>query len=120
MTDVVFICYPKCSTCKKAQAWLTDHGIEFTVRDIVTDNPQAAELRTWHHISRLPIRRFFNTSGMIYREQNIKEKLDAGLSDEDAYELLATNGMLVKRPIIVGKDVVVTGFREADWERALL
>ncbi|MEG0505833.1 MAG: arsenate reductase family protein [Raoultibacter sp.] len=117
---MVFVCYPKCSTCKKAQKWLTDHGISFTVRDIVTDNPQAVELQEWHQASGLPIRRFFNTSGMLYREQNIKEKLDAGMSDEEAYELLSTNGMLVKRPIIVGKGVVLTGFREADWERALL
>lgn len=120
MADIVFICYPKCSTCKKARAWLDDHGIAYVERDIVLDNPSSDELAAWHRESGLPIRRFFNTSGMLYREQNIKEKLDQGLSDEQAYELLATNGMLVKRPLVVGGGFVLTGFREADWERALL
>ncbi len=120
MADIVFICYPKCSTCKKARAWLDDHGIAYVERDIVLDNPSSDELAAWHRESGLPIRRFFNTSGMLYREQNIKEKLDQGLSDEQAYELLATNGMLVKRPLVVGDGFVLTGFREVDWERALL
>lgn len=120
MADIVFICYPKCSTCKKARAWLDDHGIAYVERDIVLDNPSSDELAVWHRESGLPIRRFFNTSGMLYREQNIKEKLDQGLSDEQAYELLATNGMLVKRPLVVGDGFVLTGFREADWERVLL
>lgn len=120
MADIAFICYPKCSTCKKARAWLDDHGIAYTERDIVIDNPSSEEIATWHKASGLPIRRFFNTSGMLYREQNIKEKLDQGLSDERAYELLATNGMLVKRPLVVGDGFVLTGFREADWERVLL
>lgn len=120
MTDITFICYPKCSTCKKARAWLDDQGIAYTERDIVIDNPLPGEIAAWHKASGLPIRRFFNTSGMLYREQRIKEKLDQGLSDEQAYELLATNGMLVKRPLIVGDGFVLTGFREADWERVLL
>lgn len=120
MADIVFIWYPKCSTSKKAKKWLDDHGIAYTERDIVINNPTAAELKAWHAKSGLPLRRFFNTSGMLYREQNIKEKLDAGMPDDEAYGLLATNGMLVKRPIVVGDDFVLTGFREADWERALL
>lgn len=120
MADVTFIWYPKCSTSRKAKKWLDDHGIAYVERDIVIDNPQAAELEEWHVMSGLPIRRFFNTSGMIYREQNIKAKLDAGMADSEAYDLLATNDMLVKRPIIVGDGFVLTGFREPDWEKLLL
>lgn len=120
MADIVFIWYPKCSTSKKAKKWLDDHGVAYAKRDIVLDNPTAAELKAWHEKSGLPLRRFFNTSGMLYREQNIKEKLDAGMPDDEAYELLATNGMLVKRPIVVGGDFALTGFREADWEKTLL
>lgn len=89
-------------------------------RDIVADNPTAAELAEWHAKSGLPLRRFFNTSGQLYRQLNVKVQLDAGMSDAQAYDLLATNGMLVKRPIVVGLDFVLTGFKEADWEAALL
>lgn len=120
MGKVLFLEYPKCSTCKKAKKWLDDHGVNYADRHIVEDNPTASELAEWHARSGLPIRRFFNTSGMLYRERNIKAVLDQGISDEEAYALLAENGMLVKRPIIVGKDFVLTGFREADWEKALL
>ena len=108
MQEVLFIEYPKCSTCKKAKAWLDAHGVAYADRDIVADNPKAAELAEWHAKSGLPLRRFFNT------------QLDAGMSDAEAYDLLATNGMLVKRPIVVGPDLVLTGFKEADWEAALL
>jgi len=120
MADVLFLEYPKCSTCEKARAWLEARGVDFTARHIVEDNPTAAELKTWHAASGLPIRRFFNTSGMLYRELNIKEKLDAGLSDEEAYELLATNGMLVKRPLLIIDGVPTTpGFKETAWIEAL-
>lgn len=118
--SVLFIEYPKCSTCKKAKRWLDDHGIEYVDRHIVEENPTAEELAAWHARSGLPLRRLFNTSGMKYRELGVKDKLDAGMSDEDAYALLATDGMLVKRPLVVADDVVLTGFREAAWEEALL
>lgn len=117
---VLFIEYPKCTTCKKAKKWLDEHGVEYADRHIVEDNPTAAELAQWHERSGLPLRRFFNTSGMKYRELGIKAKLDAGMTDEEAYELLATDGMLVKRPIIVADDAVLTGFKEDTWAEALL
>lgn len=117
---VLFIEYPKCTTCKKAKKWLDGHGIEYIDRHIVEDNPTAAELAEWHGRSGLPLRRFFNTSGMKYRELGIKAKLDDGMTDEEAYELLATDGMLVKRPLIVSDDAVLTGFKEDAWAEALL
>ena len=117
---VLFIEYPKCTTCKKAKKWLDEHGVEYADRHIVEDNPTAAELSEWHERSGLPLRRFFNTSGMKYRELGIKAKLDAGMTDEEAYALLATDGMLVKRPIIVTDNAVLMGFKEAAWEEALL
>lgn len=119
-TEVLFIEYPKCSTCRKAKKWLDDHGVSYIDRNIVEDNPQAAEIADWRERSGLPLRRFFNTSGMKYRELGVKAKLDAGMSDEDARALLATDGMLVKRPIVVAGDTVLVGFREAAWEAALL
>ena len=117
---MLFVCYPKCTTCQKARKWLEEQGISYEERDIKTENPQKEELKEWYKKSGLPLKRFFNTSGMIYREQNIKAKLDAGMADSEAYDLLATNGMLVKRPIIVGDGFVLTGFREPDWEKLLL
>lgn len=117
---VLFIEYPKCTTCKKAKKWLDEHGVEYVDRHIVEDNPTAAELAEWHERSGLPLRRFFNTSGMKYRELGIKAQLDAGMSDEDAFALLATDGMLVKRPLVVGDDFVLVGFREEAWTEALL
>lgn len=117
---VLFIEYPKCTTCKKAKKWLDEHGVEYNDRHIVEDNPTAAELAEWHERSGLPPRRFFNTGGMKYRELGIKAKLDAGMTDEEAYELLATDGMLVKRPLIVADNVVLTGFKEDAWAEALL
>ncbi len=116
---VLFVEYPKCSTCKKAKAWLDAHGVAYVDRHIVEDNPTAAELAAWRERSGLPLRRFFNTSGMKYRELGVKAQLDAGMSDEDAYALLATDGMLVKRPVLVLDDTVLVGFREAEWEAAL-
>lgn len=120
MSKVLFVEYPKCSTCKKAKKWLDEHGIEYVDRHIVEDNPSAEELAKWHAKSDLPIRRLFNTSGMVYREQNIKAKLDSGITNEEAYELLATNGMLVKRPMVVGDDFLLVGFKEAEWESTLV
>lgn len=118
--SVLFIEYPKCSTCKKAKKWLDEHGVEYVDRHIVEDNPTAAELSAWHAKSGLPVRRFFNTSGMKYRELGIKAKLDVGMTDEECFDLLAADGMLVKRPLVVGDDFVLAGFKEAEWETALL
>lgn len=117
--DVLFLEYPKCSTCQKAKKWLDAHGVTYADRHIVEDNPTADELRVWHERSGLPLKRFFNTSGMLYRERNVKALLDAGMADEEAFALLAENGMLVKRPIVVGEDFVLVGFKEAEWEQAL-
>lgn len=117
---LLFIEYPKCSTCKKAKKWLDEHCVEYVDRHIVEDSPTAEELAAWHARSGLPLRRFFNTSGMKYRELGIKDKLDAGMSDEEAYALLATDGMLVKRPLVIADNAVLTGFRETAWEEALL
>ena len=112
---VLFVEYPKCSTCKKAKAWLDEHGVEYIDRDIVLDNPTADELATWIARSGLPVRRFFNSSGMKYRELGLKARLDAGMTDQECYELLATDGMLVKRPLLVGDDFAIPGFKEAAW-----
>ena len=115
---MLFVCYPKCSTCRKAQAWLDERAIEFDQRDITLDNPTADELRLWHKMSDLPLKRFFNTSGMKYRELGLKDKLPA-MTEDDMYELLATDGMLVKRPLLVLDDTVLVGFREAEWKALL-
>lgn len=120
MNTVLFVEYPKCTTCKRAKRWLEEHGIGFEARHIVDDRPSATELSAWHDRSGLPLRRFFNTSGMLYRERGVKALLDAGMSDQDAYDLLAENGMMVKRPIVVGDDFVLVGFKEKEWEAALL
>lgn len=118
--NALFLEYPKCSTCKKAKKWLDEHGIEYTDRHIVEDNPTAAELAEWMQRSGLPIRRFFNTSGMLYRELGVKAKFDAGMNDEEALALLASNGMLVKRPLIVTDETAIPGFKEDAWSEALL
>lgn len=120
MTNVLFLEYPKCSTCKKAKKWLDDHGVSYEDRHIVEDNPTVEELKAWHERSELPLRRFFNTSGILYRELGVKNRFEEGMTDEEAFDLLATNGMLVKRPLVVGKDFVLVGFKEAQWEEALL
>lgn len=117
--SVLFLEYPKCSTCKKAKKWLDEHGVEYVDRDITAENPTAAELAEWHARSGLPLRRFFNTSGMKYRELGIKAKLDAGMTDAECFDLLATDGMLVKRPLLVGDDSVIPGFKEEMWVEAL-
>ena len=114
---MLFVCYPKCSTCKKAQKWLDGSGIEYDLRDIKEDNPTREELVQWHQKSGLPLKRFFNTSGMLYRDMKLKDKLPQ-MSEDEMYDLLATDGMLVKRPILVTEDTVLPGFREAEWEKA--
>lgn len=116
---MLFIEYPECTTCKKARKWLDDHGLQYTDRHIREENPTADELRTWHAKSGLPLKRFFNTSGMLYKEMHLKNRLPE-MSEEEQYRLLATDGMLVKRPVIVTEDKVLTGFREKEWEEALL
>ena len=116
--SILFIEYPKCTTCKKAKKWLDDHGIAYEDRHIKEQNPTAEELTIWYQKSGLPIKRFVNTSGMLYREMNLKDKLPA-MTDEEILELLATDGMLVKRPLIIGDDVVLTGFKEAEWNEKL-
>lgn len=118
-SDVLFIEYPKCSTCRKAKKWLDERGIAYTDRHIVEDNPTADELRTWIATSGLPIRRFFNTSGMKYRELGMKDRFAAGISEEECLDLLSQDGMLVKRPLVVGDDFVLVGFKQAEWEQAL-
>ena len=112
---MLVLCYPKCSTCRKALNWLDERNIEFDQRDIVLDNPTIDELRLWHKSSDLPLRRFFNTSGMLYRELQLKDKLPV-MSEDEMYKLLASNGMLVKRPLLVLDDTVLVGFKEKDWE----
>lgn len=116
--EVLFLEYPKCSTCKKAKKWLDEHGVSYTARHIVEDNPSADELRAWHERGGLPLKRFFNTSGMLYREMELSKKLPE-MSEDEQYALLATNGMLVKRPLLVTADTVIPGFKEASWEEAL-
>lgn len=120
MNSILFLEYPKCSTCKKAKKWLDDHGISYEDRHIVEDNPSADELKLWQKQSGLPLRRFFNTSGMLYRELGVKKCFDEGMTDDEAFDLLATNGMLVKRPLVIGEDFVLVGFKEAQWQEALL
>jgi len=115
---MLFVCYPKCSTCQSARRWLADNNIPVEVRDIKTQNPGYEELKAWHGASGLPLKRFFNTSGLAYQSLGLKDKL-AAMSDEEQLRLLATDGMLVKRPILVGDGVVLAGFRQAEWEAAL-
>ena len=112
---MLFICYPKCSTCKKARKWLEDNKIVFEERDIKEDRPTRKELAKWHKASGLPLRKFFNTSGMLYRELQLKDKLPC-MTDDDMLDLLATDGMLVKRPLLVDGDKVLVGFKQAEWE----
>ena len=115
---MLFLCYPKCSTCRKAQAFLDARGAAYDLRDIRENNPTEDELRRWHAKSGLPLKRFFNTSGIPYRELGLSAKLPARSEDEQ-FALLATNGMLVKRPLLIGEDFVLVGFREAEWAEKL-
>ena len=109
-----FICYPKCTTCQKARKWLDDNQIAYRIRDIKLENPSIAELRQWHQKSGLPLRKFFNTSGLLYKSLELKSKLPA-MSEEDMLALLATDGMLVKRPLLIGDDFVLVGFDANTW-----
>ena len=114
----LFLEYPKCTTCKKAKAWLMENGVEFTDRHIVEETPTEEELKEWIGKSGLPLKRFFNTSGVKYRELGLKDKLN-DMTEEEQTALLATDGMLVKRPLLIGEDFVIPGFKEAAWKEAL-
>ena len=115
---MIFLEYPKCSTCKKAKAWLDRHSISYEMRDIVIDHPTKEELLKWIQLSNRPVKTFFNTSGLVYKELNLKEKLDR-LSEEEQIELLASNGKLVKRPMLISHDIVLSGFKETLWQEKL-
>lgn len=117
MVDI--ICYPRCGTCRKAVKWLEDNGIEFEYRDIKEKNPKKTELKKWYKASGLPLKKFFNTSGMLYKEMGLKDKL-ADMSEEEQIELLASDGLLVKRPILLSGKNVLVGFKESEWEAELL
>ena len=117
MVDI--ICYPRCGTCRKAVKWLEDNGIEFEYRDIKEKNPKKTELKKWYKASGLPLKKFFNTSGMLYEEMELKDKL-ADMSEEEQIELLASDGLLVKRPILLSGKNVLVGFKESEWEAELL
>lgn len=112
---MLLVHYPKCSTCQKAKKWLVEKGLEFEERDIKNQNPTKEELKLWHQKSGLPLKKFFNTSGMIYREMGLKDRL-SDMTEEEQYELLASDGMLVKRPVLVTDTAVLTGFRAKEWE----
>lgn len=116
---MLFIEYPKCSTCKKAKKWLDGKNIKYTDRHIAEDNPTYDELSEWYKKSGLPLKRFFNTSGVLYKEMALKDKLPE-MSEEEQLKLLASNGMLVKRPIVVDKDKIMVGFKEAEWEEKIV
>ena len=112
---MLFIEYPKCSTCQKAKKWLDAHDVSYVDRHIVEENPTAEELKHWHEKSGLPLKKFFNTSGILYKQMNLKDKLKE-MSEDEQLKLLATDGMLVKRPLVIGDDFVLTGFKEKEWE----
>ena len=116
--NYLFIEYPKCTTCQKAKKWLEDKNIDFTDRHIKDQQPTLDELRQWHKISGLPLKRFFNTSGLLYKELKLKDRLP-NMSDDEMYQLLATDGMLVKRPILITAKGITTGFKEAEWEKLI-
>ena len=115
---MLFVCYPRCTTCQRARVWLDEQGIPYEFRDIKLHNPSLEELRAWHARSGAPLKRFFNTSGLLYKEMGPKDRLP-GMTPEEQLALLATDGMLVKRPILVGEDFVLVGFRQEEWECAL-
>ena len=116
---MLVLVYRKCSTCLKALKWLDENGVNYEERPIVEQNPTFDELKEWHGQSGLPLKKFFNTSGLLYKEMKLKDKL-AEMSEEEQLQLLATNGMLVKRPLVVGEDYVLTGFKEAEWKEKML
>lgn len=116
---MLVLVYRKCSTCQKSLKWLEDHNVKFEERPIVEENPTYEELKVWYKKSGLPLKEFFNTSGLLYKDMGLKDKLPA-MSEEEQLKLLATNGMLVKRPLVVGEDFVLTGFREKEWEEKMV
>ena len=113
-----FICYPKCTTCQKARKWLDDNGIKYEFRDIKLDNPTLDELTGWYKKSGLPLKKFFNTSGLLYKSLDLKNKLPT-MTEDEVLKLLASDGMLVKRPLLIGDGFVLVGFKEAEWSAAL-
>ena len=113
-----FICYPKCTTCQKAKKWLDDNKIEYELRDIKLDNPTLEELTEWYKKSGLPLKKFFNTSGLLYKSLELKDKLPT-MTEEEMLNLLSTDGMLVKRPLLIGQDFVLVGFKESEWKEKL-
>ena len=115
---MLVLVYRKCSTCQRALKWLEEHKVEFEERPIVEDNPSYEELKAWYEKSGLPLKKFFNTSGMLYKEMKLKDKL-AEMGEEEQLRLLATNGMLVKRPLVIGEDYVLVGFKEKEWETVI-
>lgn len=115
---IKFICYPRCTTCQKAKKWLDDNNIEYELRDIKTDNPTLDELRLWHAASGLPLKRFFNTSGLLYKSLDLKNKLPS-MTEDEMLQLLSGDGMLVKRPLLIGEGWVLVGFKESEWEDQL-
>lgn len=115
---ITFVCYPKCTTCQKARKWLDENQIAYAFRDIKTDNPTFDELTAWHRASGLPLKKLFNTSGLLYKSMELKNKLPA-MSEEEMLKLLSTDGMLVKRPLVIGDGFVLVGFKEAEWESRL-
>lgn len=115
---MLFICYPKCSTCKKAKKWLDEHNLNYTERQIVEENPSYDELKEWVSKSGLPLKKFFNTSGLLYKEMKLKDKLPT-MSEDEQLQLLATNGMLVKRPLVIGDKAILVGFKENEWSEKL-
>ena len=115
---MTFICYPKCTTCQKARKWLDENQITYAFRDIKTERPTYDELAAWHNRSGLPLKKFFNTSGLLYKSMELKDKLP-GMDEEEMLRFLATDGMLVKRPLLNGDDFVLVGFKEAEWESRL-
>jgi arsenate reductase len=116
---MIFICYPKCSTCQKAQKWLTANQIHFELRDITANNPSYEELKTWYKKGHFPLRKFFNTSGVLYRSFGLKDKLNS-MSEEEQLRLLASDGMLVKRPLLINDDFILLGFQESNWTDVLI
>ncbi|NLB17798.1 MAG: arsenate reductase family protein [Syntrophomonadaceae bacterium] len=116
---MLFVCYPQCTTCQKARKWLDDHGMVYDVRNIKTEKPARHELRSWFDRSGLPIKRFWNTSGMQYRELKLKDRLPK-MNEDEQLDLLATDGMLVKRPVLIGDEFVLVGFKEQEWESSLI
>lgn len=116
--SVLFLQYPPCTTCKKAKAWLDERGVDYQARHIKEENPTVEELKAWHEKSGLPLKKFFNTSGLAYKALGLKDRLPT-MSEQEQYQLLASDGMLVKRPLVIGDDFVLVGFREAQWQERL-